>query len=101
MGGHVDKGSFIRRGIINDNVSGDSLFHGALYVGAGKRSGDSLQLLFAASYSVFDNGSEKMNLIRGEMLGDLDDINYLQKLHGQLQRPRKKARVGQNFFRGL
>jgi hypothetical protein len=50
--------------------------------------------LFAASYSIFDHGIEKMGFFWSKMLGDLDDIDDLEELYGQLQPRRKKACVG-------
>ena len=101
MGGHVDKCSFVRRGFVDNHLCGCALLHRALYVGTGKRSGNCTQILFAASYSVFDHGIEKMGFFWSKMLGDLEDIDDLEELYGQLQPRRKKARVGQNFFRRL
>jgi len=72
MGGHVDKGALVRRRFFDDALCGGTLLHQALYVATGKCSGDCLQILFAASYSVFDDGIEKMGLFRAEMLGDLN-----------------------------
>ena len=101
MRGHADKSSFVRRGFVDNDLSGDALFHGALYVGNGKCAGNFFQVLFAPPCDILKNGVEKLGVVRGNMRAYRKNVDDLQELHGQLQLTRKKPGIGKNLFSGL